>query len=276
MTYASIITPVADAPDVEGHLAAAVMLARAYGANLIGSGAQFSLPLSGALGLDGPYASGDLAVLERSRVDENLQAAEQRFLNASRGIERREWLSGLELPLLALTRRALMADLVVMGDMPPDRDGALKFISTGDAVMKAGRPVLRVPARGMGFEPRTVIIAWKDTRQARRAVADALPFLRRADTVMIYTVPEGGGREAANASMSGLISYLSPHDIKATGVCLPATDTPGADLLQAAGRSGADLIVAGAYGRSRLEEWVFSGVTHTLLKDAQIPILFSH
>jgi nucleotide-binding universal stress UspA family protein len=217
-----------------------------------------------------------LAVLERNLVEQELAAAGRRFHEACRGGERHEWRSSLELPLPALARRALMADLVVMGDMPADRNDFIKFISTGDAVMKAGRPVLRVPACGMDHEPRTVAIAWKDTAQARRAVADALPFLWRADTVLIFTIPEHGGREAANASMANLIGYLSAHDIKSTGVCLPATGAPGAELLQAAGRSGADLLVAGAFGRSRLEEWVFSGVTHTLLKDAQIPILFSH
>lgn len=142
--------------------------------------------------------------------------------------------------------------------------------------MKLGRPVLRIPACGMVIEPRTVAVAWKDTSQARRAVADALPFLLRADTVLIFTVPERGGRDAANESMSGLIAYLSAHDIKATGVCLPASEAAGADLLQAAARSGADLIVAGAYGRTRVEEWAFGGVTRTFLKDAQIPVLFSH
>ena len=180
----------------------------------------------------------------------------------------------METPLNALARHAVVADLIVIGDMPADTADICRRVSVGDAIMQAGRPVLRIPSGGMALEPETIVIAWKNTREARRAVADALPFLHRAEKVLI--VADRQDARLVGESLDDVSAYLLRRGIVASWVTLPGQGSAGESILAAAAHAGADLIVAGGYGHSRLEEWAFGGVTKTLLDHAPIPVLFSH
>jgi len=276
MTFRTLLTPVADDARVEPHLHASVMLARAYGAALIGLGAEYYLPGVTASVLGPVDLSGALALAEREVIDRDLQAAEGRFRAAVAGLEPRgEWRSSTEMPVRALCRAATAADLIVLGDMPADDNDILRSISAADVVMQAGRPVLRTPASGMALEPAVVVVAWKNTREARRALADSLPFLRRAEAVIIMSVRESGDSGEAVDGIGDARAFLAAREIKATGVALPKSGRQGEDILLAAARASADLIVAGAFGHSRVGEWLFGGVTKTLLEQASVPVMFS-
>ena len=121
------------------------------------------------------------------------------------------------------------------------------------------------------------MIAWKDTREARRAVRDALPLLQEAQRVSIAEVTSEGMEESAVARIADVARYLAHHDVSVgqqTGIA--ADESEGNVLLRLAREQDADLIVAGAYGHNRLSEWVFGGVTRNLLTTSTVPCLFSN
>jgi nucleotide-binding universal stress UspA family protein len=115
---------------------------------------------------------------------------------------------------------------------------------------------------------RKALVAWKDGREARRAVADAVPFLSRATEVVVATVDPDGSRQSRDG-VADVVAWLDRHGIKARGEILPGRDE-GARLAEFAAGLGADLVVSGAYGHSRLREWVLGGVTRSLLDDVRL------
>jgi nucleotide-binding universal stress UspA family protein len=138
-------------------------------------------------------------------------------------------------------------------------------------------PVLVVPPEGGVLRARSVIVAWKDTREARRALHDAMPFLKAAEKVLVVAVCEAEEAKAALEGVREVVAGLSRHGVKAdpTVVQAPA-DLAAARLQDEAREARADLIVAGAYGHSRLGEWIFGGVTRYLLHNPQTFLLLSH
>jgi nucleotide-binding universal stress UspA family protein len=144
----------------------------------------------------------------------------------------------------------------------------------GDLLMRSGRPVLAVPAGIGALGERDIVIAWKSTREARRAVSDAMPLITRARNVHIVHV--GEGNEPANDAVEDVRALLARHDVFANAKNLEHDGSAGEMLLAAARRTGADLIVAGGYGHTRLREWILGGVTQSILERSHIPCLMSH
>jgi len=121
------------------------------------------------------------------------------------------------------------------------------------------------------FNGEHVVIAWKDTREARRAVSDALPFLKRARHVTIVAA------EAGEASFFELVRRLERHGVGAQVETIkPSHGHVAAALEDTAAKLGADLIVAGAYGHTRLGEWMLGGVTQDFLTGCSKFLLLSH
>ena len=135
-----------------------------------------------------------------------------------------------------------------------------------------------VPPGVAALEGRRVLVAWKDTREARRAVADALPLLSRAEEVLVVeAAPEAEERGQALRRADDVAALLAGHGATARGEALePGGGAVADDLLLAAGRHGADLVVAGGYGHARLREWAFGGVTRDLLARCPVCCLLSH
>jgi len=119
---------------------------------------------------------------------------------------------------------------------------------------------------------------WKDRREARRAIQDALPFLHEARRVTIVEISGKDRMEAARHCADDVVCYLVRHRIKAEArVEAPLPGSTGADqLIGLALDEGADLLVTGAYGHSRLNEWIFGGMTRDLLASSPICCLMSH
>ena len=119
-----------------------------------------------------------------------------------------------------------------------------------------------------------VLVAWTQTREASRAVADSLPILEKADEVTVVTVhaPKMGG-----FATSEFLTYLSRHGVRAQGHHEVAPDAHVGDaLVEAADMCGADLVVMGACGHSRLREVAFGGATHHVLDHTTVPVLMAH
>ncbi|HFC04579.1 MAG TPA: universal stress protein [Rhizobiales bacterium] len=170
-----------------------------------------------------------------------------------------------------------MCDLVVV---PQSRNDDGDGIETGFAeqvIMESGRPVLVIPTYGEFKEiGKSVLVAWNGKRESARAIFDAMPFLRRADKVEVSWLnpDKEDGLDLPGAEMA---EVLARHDIDVTVEAIPAGDLAvGEALLSHASDLGADMLVMGAYGHSRMREFVFGGATRTILESMTIPVLMSH
>jgi nucleotide-binding universal stress UspA family protein len=187
-----------------------------------------------------------------------------------------EWRSALDLPARALAREARSADLVVIGQkVGPISE--YRSVDPGGATLKMGRPTLVVPERTSALRAEHVVIGWKDAREARRAVRDALPFLQKATRVTIAEACVEGEDNTALGRLDDVARYLSRHRVEAgPRVILRQKGSGAAQLIEIAQEERADLLVTGAYGHSRLGEAVFGGVTREILLTSPICCLMSH
>lgn len=163
----------------------------------------------------------------------------------------------------------MTADLIVAPR--PDGDDPRSRWTFNTLLFDSGRPVLMpvgVPADDLY---RHVSVTWKPTPQAARALAYALPLLARAAAVTVLTAEE---TEDQATDLDSVVAYLGEHGIKAEGQHLPGKCGAAAAVLRAA--EGASLIVMGAYGRSRIGEWMFGGFTHSLIHESPVSVLMAH
>lgn len=213
----------------------------------------------------------------RSDITKRLAEAEERFRSvASKHARQIEWRSAIARPADYVSREARAADLVVTG---ANRDGLLSDrpgrLNPGDLVMQAGRPILVVPSEAKYLKLDCAMVAWKEAREARRAVSDALPLLRKAKEVVVAEVIEDeADRTAAHARLDDVASWLDRHGVEASGRVFHFPG--GEDPLEKLWEYGADLLVAGAYGHARLREWIFGGFTQNLLRRSPRCALLAH
>ncbi len=166
------------------------------------------------------------------------------------------------------------ADLVVVGRAQPGREMAMEVLEA--ALMDTGRPLLIAPPRAPETLLGTVVIAWKDTPEAARAVFAALPLLEKAKRVVILSVGEDD--EAEGQGSDRLLRSLSWHNPATTLVRLghERRRKPVEVLFEEARRLEASLVVMGGYSHSRLREVVFGGFTHRVLAGVETPVLMAH
>jgi nucleotide-binding universal stress UspA family protein len=274
MSYATLMVHVDVDGEMGGRVNVAAGLADLFDASLIGIAAW--APMSVFLA---EKAREDRAPDETHLQDMKalLDQKGQQFCAAvgtgSRGVE---WRSVLDFPSEAVAREARAADLVVVGNARENRD-PFRALDPGSLLLKAGRPVLVVPRRVTTLSPRRVAIAWKDVREARRAVLDALPFLQKAESVMIVEISEDSGGEPSLLRLKDVAGYLARHRVEIVVERVRSAEVTATNsLLRLVHDENINLIVAGAYGHSRLGEWVFGGVTRELLAESPICCLFSH
>ncbi len=255
-------------------LSVSVALARTFGARLIGVGAQrFETPVLAHP--DGGFVTARVVEDLEALAQADLARAEEVFRVATAGLET-EWRTARLAPAYAVSRAARDADLIVAVAAGGDAASA-HHADAADLVMTSGRPVLVAPPGAVQLEARRIIVAWKDGREARRAVADALPLLLRAEEVLVEAVcGEDGRRPEMDTEVAAVAANLARRGVRARGE-VAVTDAPAAEQLDiSAAALGADLIVAGAYGHSRTSEWAFGGVTRDLLRDPRRFVLLSH
>ena len=183
------------------------------------------------------------------------------------------WLEETDDPVDRLTFRARHRDLVVIGR--PEEAEDLRTSLVGQLILATSRPVvvtpetLRRPASGVAF------IGWKETRESARAVAAAMPLLTASRRVILATVKDGG--EEPKAALDDLTRVLAWRAIAAEAQLIdPAGRSVAESLHATAVSAGADFLVVGAYGHSRVRDLVFGGVTQSLLEGASLPVLFAH
>jgi nucleotide-binding universal stress UspA family protein len=192
------------------------------------------------------------------------------------------WAEVHDFPLAsAFAGRALYADLLVLGQHGPG--GGWSTLMPADfpetVIAVSGRPALVLPyTSAKPGLPGRVVIAWKPTRGAARAVTAALPILRNASSVHILS----WGIDAVAATGAGpdIVSYLKTHGVQASW---QRENVEGAEpanlgdlLLSRAFDLQADLLVMGCYGRARAYEWALGGASRTVLKSMTLPVLMAH
>jgi nucleotide-binding universal stress UspA family protein len=143
-------------------------------------------------------------------------------------------------------------------------------------ILTSGRPVVLFPLSGTVSRIRRILVGWNARREAVRAVADALPLLVRAEAIEVLAVDPERYQVHGQEAGADIARHLARHGAK---VNVRRVSSGGEDigrvLLSRAASFGADLLAIGAYGHSRLSEWIFGGVTQTMLREAELPVLMS-
>jgi nucleotide-binding universal stress UspA family protein len=226
-----------------------------------------------------PYA-GDLLDADMLEIRRETRAAEKLFRSfIADKVRQLSFRSANTYQELAdyLAGQARAADYVVTG---PDLGGSLldntRHTNIGDLVMNTGRPVIIVPAHATQCLLSSVVIAWKDRREARRAVADALPLLHHARQIVVVEIARKGDTENAAHRTADVTAWLGRHGVLARPLVRTADSSDVDCLRQFLEEQNCDFLVAGAYSHSRIGEWAFGGITTDLLLNPHRITLVSH
>ncbi len=178
-------------------------------------------------------------------------------------------------PPAAIAAHARLADLVVLGKPTTGHAGREAMALLGEVVLNVSAPVLAVPETARGIDASApAAIGWNGSIEAANAVRAALPLLRRAASITVIAVAEENAHDLPDADVC---DYLSRHGLTASLECLEAGEPNVAEaLLRTLDEVGAGLFVMGAYGHSRVREYMFGGVTRRMLSDLPVPLLLAH
>jgi nucleotide-binding universal stress UspA family protein len=276
MTYATLMVHLELGRPNTGLLRIVGDLAAKFQASVVGI--TVCQPLQLAYG-DG-YVSGDVVEQDQAEIQKELADAESEYRSALQThAGKLIWRSNVTMEPLSdyVAREARSADLVITGvDTGASLVDTSRHMNVSDLVMRVGRPVLIVPATEDVLKLERVVVAWKDTREARRAVLDAVPLLKVANHITLVEIAAEDGLASARRRLEDLVAWLERHGVIAEPLAVAVTGEDADQLAQFVQEHQADLMVAGAYGHSRLREWVLGGVTHDLLMSATCCSLVSH
>lgn len=189
-----------------------------------------------------------------------------------------EWRSIISMEPVAdfIVAQARSADLIVTGVAASDFYNTYNSAHASEIVMQSGRPVLAVPITDKQFKLENILIGWKDTREARRVIVDALPLLKMATQVTVLEIASKDDKDETTERLNQVVVWLKSHGISAEPLVSISKDTDAVEFLTIAKKQQADIVIIGAYGHSRFREWVLSGVTNELLRDAHFCAFLSH
>lgn len=253
------------------HLAA--RLGDRYGARLLGVAASQPVQVLIAEGWAGPMMVED----EIEELRREMALAEHAFRTALGNSPDVSWRSSNGCVSIAdyVAQAARGADLILTDSAPAGHFDAKRHLQMSALLLRAGRPVLIAPAPAVPLLFMHALVAWDDSRECRRAVTDALPILRDAERVSVVQVATTDEHAALFAQLHDVVTWLRSHGVGAHPLMLTASgDRPM--LGPIAVDHACDLVVAGAYGHSRLREWALGGVTHALVAQQRIAVMLSH
>jgi nucleotide-binding universal stress UspA family protein len=255
----------------------AVSVAAAFGAHIVGVGFVYEPIIPGSV-LGGVPT--DLIEVQR---DENAKAAREavaRFETAAKtaalSAETRILDASIAGAADLFGRIARRFDIAIVGQARREQ-GATEELLIEGALFGSGRPVIVVPtAQSTGLKLDRVLICWDGSRPAARAIADAVPFLERAKSVEIVVVT-GERDKSGEITGTNMSRHLARHGVtvEIKKVAAGSSGVQSAILAHTTG-SGADFLVMGGYGHSRLREFILGGVTRSVLSAMPVPVLMSH
>lgn len=270
MTFKTLLVHVEPEWGSAEALDAAVHLSGLLDAHVLGVAAEsFELP-------NANFVEGDLVQIMRDQIDTDLATAQTRFTTATANLAAgATFVSGMERPYALMAEHARGADLIV-ARRTPSGSSPVNLCHPADLVMETGLPVLLTPHVAAPLVPDRVLVAWKDHRECRRALADALPFLLRAKQVVLASVCAEDAHADQKTALREVRDRLERLGVRAD---IDVRPSKGGSALRAvetvANEMEADLIVAGAYSHSPMREWMFGGVTQDLLTDCDRHVLLS-
>jgi nucleotide-binding universal stress UspA family protein len=281
MSYKNLLVVLDAAPAARERVDLAVAMAERFSAHLVG---LYALPVPQMPRHMGYY---DPALLDPFFAELREQARTvasnmRETFDRAAGVRRisAEWRQIPEGSDADPALHARYADLSIIGQLDPDRvENELLRPRPEQVALFSGRPVLVIPYAGHFAEiGRRVVVAWSATREAARAVGDAMPLLASAELVTVLTID---AREApgAHGELPGadIALHLARHGVKAQVERTVSAGLPvGEVLLSRLADLGADLLVMGAYGHSRMREVLLGGATRSVLRSMTVPVLMSH
>jgi len=279
MSYKTILVHLNDERRARNLVELAAELARTFEAHLIGLHVFPAFRLIPPVPM--PIGS-DIVAGIRARIREETDRIRSLFEETTRTqpfvSEWRAITSERTDPELIVADQGRIADVIVAAQTDPEWDLSPILDFPERLALDGGRPVL-VVANGGRFAsvPRRISVAWNRRREAARAVFDALPLLRMAEKVNVLTVDDDGNPREGSLPDTELAAALARHGVDVTIGRIPASDaSAGDEILREVAEQNSDLLVMGAYGHSRLREFVFGGATRQILRDMTCPVLFSH
>jgi nucleotide-binding universal stress UspA family protein len=255
----------------------AVSVAAALEAHLTGVAFIYDpvVPISGA-----GYIPAEVIEIQRDDNETAAEAAIKSFTAATdqAGISAEPLITNASLAGAGdhFARMARRFDLAIVGQAEPEISSMEQIIGE-TTLFESGRPMIMVPyIQKAPFKTDNVMICWDGSRTATRAVADAIPIIRKSGRVEIVIVTNERGKED-EIEGADIGQHLARHGLKVDVHRIPGGNIDIADaLLSHAADSSADLMVMGGYGHSRLREFVLGGVTRSIFESMTVPVLLSH
>jgi nucleotide-binding universal stress UspA family protein len=276
MSYKSLMVHLELNGDNEGVLAVAGELASRFGARVIGMAT--CQPVKVLYGED--FSIDEVVAQDRAEIAKELASTEKQFRAALKGRAHDvQWRSAITYGPLAdvIAEEARAADLIVTGiELKGQLFDDTRRVAIGDLMMRAGRPLLLVPKGVRSLPMRHVFVGWKESRESRRAVADAVPLLREAQRATVLEAVSAAELSQARDRVEDVAGWLAAHGVEAKPEALGITGGELGFLRDTLLDRKCDLFVAGGYGHARISEWVFGGVTYDLLLHPDCCVLLSH
>ncbi|WP_454917758.1 universal stress protein [Xanthobacter sediminis] len=256
----------------------AASLAVAFGAHLTGLSVAYEIDVPpfymGAL----PTDFIDAQVLENQAAAEKAAARLEEITKAA-GVshEVRTLSASLGVAANSFARMSRLFDVTVVAQPDPDKPGPEEVLAE-TVLLESGRAVLVVPyIQEKPFSSERAVVAWDGSRASARALAEALPLLHRTKTVEVFRVVTDATEEVDEEGLE-VARHLARHNLDAQVRRLPVKsgDSISAAILNEVSDQGADLVVMGGYGHSRLKELVLGGVTREILSSMTVPVLMAH
>jgi nucleotide-binding universal stress UspA family protein len=277
MACQDILVVVENAAAVAQRLAPVATLAGRFGARLTGLFAS-GFPISAVYGDAAGWAQLVDAYFEAQRHE--AAAAEAAFRQGLMQYKLAgEWIYHEADETGSVIAEAALYDLVVLGQPNPDAGvGSVFGLRPQEIVLGCGRPVLVIPYAGDFADiARRVLVAWNGSREAARALHDAMPLLEGTEAVVIEIDPPAAGAGPPTVAAAAVAAALTRRGISATAETTTAGDIGVENLLLSrAADLSADLLVMGAYGHSRLREFVLGGVSRGIFRHMTVPVLMAH
>ncbi len=276
MPYKTILVHVDNGKRSAARLDIACRLAKLSDAHLIGLHALTVVNLPSYARVEGGV---QIREFHERMVSESAKAAEAMFKAAVKamGVEKVEWRTSRRDALASVPVHGRYADVLVIGQPNETDASGVEPDFAERLLLAAGRPALVIPYAGDFPTVGTrVLVAWNASREATRALTDAIPILREAKQVDVIAFnPKDAPHGEVPGADIGL--YLARHGIKVSVSQQTAEDVDvGNQLLSRAADLDSDLVVMGAYGHSRMKELILGGATRTVLNSMTVPVLMSH
>lgn len=276
--FKTIVVHLSGASGTAATLRVAASQARQWESHLIGTATSGLAEMAYMLAAGAPVAIMPPESMDTLRGDANQQLQHFEQLCRQEGVDSFETRLFETSAADSLLLQSRYCDLLVVGREDVEGSLLVPALLPGALVTQAARPVLVVPPDANPEASfKTIFVGWNGSLGASRAIAFAMPFLRRAEKIIIGVCnPQQEGIDAGHEPGADMASYLARQHPNVEVLRFDSEGEPGGVLLELARRRGADMMVAGAYGHSRMHDWVLGSTTRSLIAHAHIPLLMAH